>query len=120
MKNCVIAIVNSKGEDSLPKKQFIARDENNISKYGLLAETFKVDSDEEKNIQQLAKNELKEKNKIKSEISMSFIGHDNARAGRVMRIIDDYLGINDLFRIKSVSHTIKGANHTMNCTLEKL
>ena len=51
---------------------------------------------------------------------MSFIGHDNARTSRVMRIIDDYLGINDLFRIKSVSHTIKGANHTMNCTLEKL
>ena len=120
MKNCVIAIVNSKGEDSLPKKQFIARDETNINKYGLLAETFKVDSKEEKNIQQLAKNELKEKNKLKTELSMSFIGHDNARASRVMRIVDDYLGINDLYRIKSVNHTVKGANHTMNCTLEKI
>ncbi len=120
MKNCVIAIINSKNEDSLPQKQYIARDEANISKYGLLAETFKVDSKEEKNIQQLAKNELKEKNKLKTELSMSFIGHDKARAGRVMHIVDEYLGINENYRIKSVNHKVKGVIHTMDCTLEKL
>lgn len=51
---------------------------------------------------------------------MSFIGHDNARAGRVMCIVDDYLGVNDTFRIKSVSHKVKGNIHTMDCGLEKI
>ncbi len=120
MKNAVIAEVNSKTSGEMPQKQFIARDEESIRKYGLLAENYSVNSDDADNIQELAKNELKEKSVLKRELSMDFIGHDKARAGRVMRIADDYLGIDENYRIKSVSHKVNGCNHTMSCTLENL
>ena len=51
---------------------------------------------------------------------MDFIGHDNARAGRVMHIIDECLGIDGNYRIKSVNHKVNDCNHTMSCTLENL
>ena len=120
MRNTVIAKVNSKKSGQMPKKQFVVRDEENIKKYGMLAEIYDVNSDDESNIQELAKNELKEKNKLKQELSMDFIGHDKARAGRVMHIVDEYLGINDNYRIKSVSHKVNGNIHTMSCNLESL
>lgn len=120
MKNAVMAEVNSKTSGEMPEKQFIAKDEESIRKYGLLAENYSVNSDETDNIAELAKNELKEKNKLKRELSMDFIGHDKARPGRVMHIIDDWLGIDENYRIKSVSHKVNGCNHTMRCTLENL
>ena len=120
MKNCIIAEVTSKTSGEMPEKQFIARDEESIRKYGLLAENYKVSSDEEDNIKELANNELKKKNVLKRELSMDFIGHDNVRAARVIRVEDEYLGINDVYRIRSVSHKIKGNIHTMSCVLESL
>ncbi len=120
MKNAVTAEVNSKTSGEMPERQFIARDEESIRKYGLLAENYSVNSDEADNIAELAKNELKEKNKLKCELLMDFIGHDKARAGRVMHIIDDWLGIDENYRIKSVRHKVNGCNHTMSCTLENL
>lgn len=120
MKNRIVAVVNSKTSGEMPSKQFVAEDSENIKKYGLLTENYNVNSDEAENIQSLAENELKEKNKIKRELTMDFIGHDNARPGRVMHIVDDYLGIDDNYRIQSVSHKVNGNIHTMSCTLENL
>lgn len=120
MKNSIIAEVNSKTSGEMPEKQFIARDEESIKKYGLLAENYSINSDEAENIKELAKNKLKEKNTIKRELSMDFIGCDDARPSRIMHIVDDYLGIEGNFRITSVSHKISGCNHTMSCSLEQL
>lgn len=120
LKNAVIAEVNSKKSGEMPEKQFIARDEESIKKYGLLAENHSVNSDEVDNIQHLAETELKEKNTLKRELTMDFIGHDSARPGRVMHIADDYLGIDGNYRIKSVTHKINGNIHTMTCNLEGL
>ncbi len=120
MKNAVVAEVNSKTSGEMPQKMFYARDEESIKKYGLLAENYSVNSDDAGNIQELARNELKEKNVLKRELSMDFIGHDRARPRRVMSIVDEHLGINENYRIKSVSHKVSGAVHTMSCTLENL
>lgn len=120
MKNRVTAIVNSKTSGNMPAMEYTVSDNTNISKYGLLAENYTVNSDDNKNIKELAKNELNDKNKVKRELSMDFIGHDKARAGRVMHIIDDYLGIDDYFRIVEVSHKINNGIHKMSCTLEYL
>lgn len=104
----------------MPKKQFVAEDKENIKRYGLLTENYSVNSDEAENIQSLAENELKEKNTISRELSRDLIGHTKARPGRVMHLVDDYLGIDDNYRIKSVNHKINGGIHTMSCTLENL
>ena len=104
----------------MPAVEYTVSDDINIKKYGLLAENYSVNSDDYKNIKSLTNNELKEKNKLKRELNMDFIGHDKARPGRVIHIADDYLGIDKLFRIKSVSHKINGCNHTMSCTLDFL
>jgi len=120
LKNRVTAIVNSKTTGNMPAIEYTVSNDEDIKKYGLLSENYSVNSDEYENIKSLADNELKNKNKLKRELSMDFIGHDNARPGRVMHIIDDYLGIDDFFRIKSVSHKVNGSIHTMSCTLDFL
>lgn len=118
LKNQVRAVINSKTTGNMPAMEYSVRDDESIKKYGLLSENFSVSSDDYKNIKQLAENELKDKDKLKRELSMDFVGHDKARPGRVMQITDDYLCINDLFRIISVTHNVKGNIHTMNCNLE--
>ena len=120
MKNRIVAVVNSKKSGKMPEKQFVAEDKENIKRYGLLTENYSVNSDEAQNIQSLAENELKEKNTISRELSMDFIGHTKARPGRVMHLVDDYLGIDDNYRIKSVNHKINGSIHTMSCALENV
>lgn len=120
MKNRVTAIVNSKNTGYMPAMEYTVSDDENIKKYGLLAENYTVDSEDYKNIKSLANNELKDKNKLNRELTMDFIGHDKARPGRVMHIEDDYLCIDDFFRIQSVSHKVSGSIHTMSCTLEFL
>lgn len=118
MKNKVTAVINSKTTGNLPAVEYTVKGEKSIKKYGLLSENYSVDSDDLSNIKSLANNELKDKNDLKRELSMDFIGHDNARPGRVMHVIDDYLCIDDYFRIKSVNHKVNGNIHTMSCNLE--
>lgn len=118
MKNRVTAIVNSKTSGYMPAMEYTVSDDESIKKYGLLAENYTIDSHDYENIKSIANNELKKKDKLERELDMDFIGHDKARPGRVMHIEDDYLGIDDFFRIVSVSHKIKGGIHTMSCTLE--
>lgn len=120
MKNRVTAVINSKITGNMPAMEYTISDNTNIAKYGLLAENYNVNSDDYKNIKNIAKTELEDKNKLKRELTMDFIGHDKARAGRVMYIADEYLGINDYFRISSVIHKLNGCIHTMSCTLEYL
>ena len=120
MKNRVTAIINSKTTGNMPALEFTVSDDENIKKYGLLSENYSVNSEDLDNIKSLAKNELTDKNKLKRELTMDFIGHDSARPGRVMHIIDDFLGIDDFFRIQSVNHKVNGDIHTMSCTLNFL
>lgn len=118
MKNRVTAIINSKTTGNMPAVEFTVSDDANIKKYGLLSENYTVNSNDLENIRSLAKNELTDKNRLKRELSMDFIGHDAARPGRVMHIVDNYLCIDDYFRIQSVSHKVNGNIHTMSCTLD--
>lgn len=118
MKNRVTAVINSKNQGYMPAMEYTVSDDENIKKYGLLSENFSVNSDDYENIKNLANNELRDKNKLKRELTMDFIGHDNARPGRVMHIVDDYLCIDDYFRIQSVSHKVNGNIHTMSCVLD--
>lgn len=118
MKNRVTAVINSKTTGNMPAMEYTISDNTNIAKYGLLAENYNVNSDDYKNIKNIAKTELEDKNKISRELEMDFIGHYKARASRVMHIVDDYLGINDYFRIQSVNHKINSGIHTMSCTLD--
>lgn len=120
LKNRVTAVVGSKTSGEMPSKQYTVFDDESISKYGLLAENYTVNSDDEDNIESVAENELKEKNTLKRTLTMDFIGYDSARPGRVMHIEDEYLGINGNYRIESANHKINGGIHTMTCTLKGL
>ena len=118
MKNSVTAVINSKTTGNMPAVEYTVSDAENISRYGLLSENYSVNSEDLENIKSLADNELKDKNKIARELSMDFIGNDKARPGRIMHVVDDYLCIDDYFRITSVSHKVEGDIHTMSCSLE--
>lgn len=62
----------------MPDAEYTVSDDESISKYELLSENYTVNFEDEDNIKSLAENELADKNKIKMELTMDFIGHDNA------------------------------------------
>lgn len=117
LKNKVTAVISSKTTGNLPAVEYSIADDESIAKYGMLSENYSVNSDDLDNIKDLAKNELADKDKLRRELTMDFVGHDNARPGRVMHIVDEYLLIDDFFRIESVSHKVNSNIHMMTCTL---
>lgn len=89
-----------------------AKDAAGIAKYGILQ---KVQRETDKNSAQagnIAKNLLLELNKVAAGKSVTLLGDDNVRSGRIL----SYQGAACL--VKSCSHKYDGATHTMQLELE--
>lgn len=114
MRNSVLAVVGG-NDDKMPAKTSLARDSNNVSKYGLLQQIVTVDKDDSKKITSIAKSKLAELNKVTENISFMLPGNDLVRAGRVLEIEDNYSNINGLYRVVSCRHNINNGIHTMDC-----
>lgn len=97
-----------------------AKDDNNIAKFGLLQEVEAID---DKNIAQartIAKNKLKELNRIGENISIRLLGDDNVRSGRILEIENEMFNLKGRYLVKDCTHTYQNRIHTMDLTLEKV
>lgn len=118
MKNSVTATVKSRTDGNLPAVEFTAADSESIKKYGKLNERIDVASERVFEIETLAKNELKDKDKPTRTVSCEMYGSINARVGRVMHIVDEWAGIDALMRITEVTHSLSGGVYKMSLTLK--
>jgi len=116
MKNKIIVV--STGEDSM--KVFAeASDEESIATYGLLTEV--VTLDDEKNAaqaRQIAKNTLNDLSKVKQGSTVTLLGHEDIKAGRLINLDEKITGISGKHLIKSASHTVKKGIHLVSVELE--
>lgn len=98
----------------------IAEKTNNdlISRYGKLQEVKSLDQDKIGSAQIVAANLLKELAKIMEDDTLEMPGNDTVRAGRLLTVNEPVTGMSGSYRIKDVTHTIKGGVHTMSLHLE--
>ncbi len=68
----------------------------------------------------IAQNKLKELNKVNEDISITVLGDDNVRAGRILEIDNDIFKLKGQYLVKDCTHMYQNRTHTMDLTLEKV
>lgn len=96
-----------------------AKDTKSIEKYGLLQETITVDKKNQSQANNIAKNKLKELNKISTDINITVLGHDDLRAGRIIEFVASNYDMKGKFLIKASSHSYNNSIHKATLTLEE-
>lgn len=117
MRNSIL--ISSSNEKS-SRVVTTAKDDKNISKFGLLQDVESVD---DKNIAQakvIAQNKLKELNKVNEDISIKLLGDDNVRAGRILEIDNNMFKLKGRYLVKDCTHSYHNRIHIMDLTLEKV
>lgn len=117
MKNKVIVITGDE------KKQRIvaeAKDDESIKKYGLLQEIEKYDEKTKGHVNNIATNKLKELNKMNEDLSLTILGNEKIRAGRILELNVPNYSLTGEFLIKECEHELVNNSHRCNVTLEKV
>lgn len=115
MSNKVV-IVSS--EEKSSKVYAEVKDDASIKKYGLLQTIETVDAEDVSKARNIAKNKLKELNRITEDISVSCIGNYDIVAGR--RVTIDNEELKGDFVVKEVTHTYTNdRNYFCELTLER-
>lgn len=95
-------------------------DNKNIEKYGLLHHIESVDEKDINQATNIADNKLKELNTIKETLSLELLGDINIKAGRVLNINNEDIGISGKFNIISSNHSIENGVHKTSIEIERL
>ena len=119
MKNKIQVISSvTKNKQTSVNIHYTTPDNENISKYGILQEIIEIDSDKTKSSEQIAKNKLKELNTIKEEIKLTILSDYKAQKGVITQIVNNSLGLDGIYLIKSSSHSIQGTKETVNINIK--
>lgn len=122
----IIAELEQEKEDKKKKKKkkepeykitAVTEDQDLISQYGLLEETFKIDAKDMAKSRQVAKILLKRLGRIHETNSLSLIGDIRFKAGRLFDVSEPITGMEQRYMIANVQHRVKNQNHTMDLEL---
>ncbi|GEO27019.1 hypothetical protein AAC03nite_28040 [Alicyclobacillus acidoterrestris] len=97
--------------------QAIAQDSASISKYGLLADTYTIESADVAKSRQVAKILLQRLNRIQESNTITLMGDPNVRAGYLININEPITGMKGQYMIQQATHTVSNQVHTMQITL---
>lgn len=115
MKNTVIVV--SEGDDSA--KIFAkATSKSSVSKYGQLTEVVTLDSKNAAQARNIAANTLADLNKVAETVTFDMLGHDDIRAGRLIKVNEPVTGIIGTYLIKTANHTEQKGIHRVSMELE--
>jgi hypothetical protein len=107
------------GDDEKPVT-FTAKDSALIAKYGLMQHVESADSDATSSqIQQLAKERLKELGKVTEDVSVTALGNTAVVAGAAVYAFESMTDIVGGYYVNADTHTFEGGLHTMDVTLSK-
>lgn len=109
MKNRVVVVSN---KDTSTKVYTIAEDKASIKKYGLLQKVEEVDEKEIAKASKIAKEVLKDLNKIEFSGSFEVLANINVRANRIITVSDPITGLKGRYYIKSASHSVTSGKHS--------
>lgn len=101
------------------RETFIAQDSANIKKWGLLQQFRKVDENmTDAQIKELVERSIKAYNKETKTLELSCLGNWQVRAGRMVYLYIEVLGIKEYFMVDECSHSWNEGVHTMKLKLK--
>ena len=111
-----IVIVSS----SEKNQQIVAEksDANSIRTYGQITKIEKVDDKKKSQAAEIAANKLLDKNSVKRSFSVTLLGSDAVRSGRMMIFDQPEINLTGAYLVKNCTHNFDGNKHTMRLDLE--
>jgi len=117
MKNKVFVVSNDEKSTKIIAE---SSDQAGITKYGLMTEVVSVEAKNASQARNIAKNTLSDLNRIKGEVSVELLGHDDIRAGRILMLNEPVTNIKGLHLIKSANHSVNLGIHRVTVQLEAI
>ena len=111
-----IVIVSS----SEKNQQIVAEksDANSVRTYGQITKIEKVEDKKMSQAAEIAANKLLDKNSVKRSFSVTLLGSDAVRAGRMVVFDQPEINLSGAFLVKNCTHNFDGNKHTMRLDLE--
>ena len=111
-----IVIVSS----SEKNQQIVAEksDANSVRTYGQITKIEKVEDKKMSQAAEIAANKLLDKNSVKRSFSVTLLGSDAVRAGRMVVFNQPEINLTGAFLVKNCTHNFDGNKHTMRLDLE--
>lgn len=115
MKNRIVVVSSSE-----KNAQIIAEtsDAKSIEKYGLLTKIEKIEDKKKPQAANVSDGMLKDLNSVKKTFTVTTLGSDLVRAGRMLVFRQPEIGLEGAFLVKNCVHTYEGNKHTMQLDLE--
>lgn len=116
LKNSIIVTSDNEASERIVAK---AQDKEAMKKYGLLQKIIQVDSKDMSKANNIAKNTLKELNKVEEDTTIPILGADYIRCGRLTNLDIEELNLKGKFLIKSTQHSYQNSIHRCSITVER-
>lgn len=114
LKNKIIVV---SGDEKTQRVVAEAKDDASIKEFGLLQEVEKFDEKSKGNAQNIANNKLKRLNRINEDISLTMLGNEKIRAGRIAELENENLYLHGEYLIKDCEHSLENNNHRCSINL---
>lgn len=115
LKNTVV-IASSKEKDVSVMAE--VKDDSSITKFGMLRRVERVDDKDIAQVKNIAQNKLTELNKITQTQSLTLLGDDAIRAGRILEFDQPDIEMTGQYLVKNCTHSYSNHNHIMQLDLE--
>lgn len=117
MKNKITVISNDQDKIGIFTT---VEDNESIKKYGQLQDIIQVDPDKNdiSKVRNIASNKLKELNKVFTTATITVLGDNNLKAGKLLEVSIEEFDLKGYYLIKSCSHDYFKGNHTTRLQLE--
>jgi len=113
------SILVTSGDEKSVKVIGSAKDAESIKRAGLMQEVMSVDDKDKSKATNIAKNKLKELNKVTEELTIEVLGNDRVKCGRLIYIDVPEYKAKGKYLIKSSSHTYTNRIHKCSINIEK-
>ena len=115
MANRVVIVSSSE-----KNKQIVAEksDAGSIRTYGQITKIEKVDDKKMSQAAEIAANKLLDLNSVKRTFSVTLLGSDAVRSGRMMIFDQPEINLTGAYLVKNCTHNFSGNKHTMKLDLE--
>lgn len=115
LRNQVIVAVT---DEKKAQVKATAKSSSSIKKYGLLSAVETKDKLTAAKARNIAKNKLKELNRVAVEFTAEMPGNNAVRAGRKLYFDRPEVGVKGWYKVKSCTHTVNNGVHWMSCEME--
>ncbi|WP_027399086.1 XkdQ/YqbQ family protein [Anaerovorax odorimutans] len=117
MRNSIVVTSNEESNMSVYAE---VNDGTSINNYGLLQETISAESKDMPQANNIAQNKLKELNNIAESTSITLLGNDLVKSGRILKIEEPITKLSGNYLVKDCSHSYSNRVHTMDLTIESV